>query len=172
MPAWGLIPDSPIFYYGAKALRVKHRRRSRSSYSARIRTSYGFTYKDLTLYESKLDYELNAMGGMVSQHLLKISYDIWLGARAQVGVKTGGLRASIYREHHRRGQFQEIRVGSRLSYAYAHHEGTKPRVITPNPPNKVLTFTKGSKLIRTTIVTHPGTRPNRFLSDQMRLHVR
>lgn len=172
MPAWGLIPDSPIFYYGSKAIRVRGAKRSRNSYLARIRTSYGFTYKDLTLYETKLDYELNMMGGMVSKHMLEISYNIWMGARAQVGVKTGALRGSIYREHHRRGKYQEIRVGSKLSYAYAHHEGTKPHVITPNPPNKVLTFTKGSKLIRTASVNHPGTRANRFLSDQMRIHVR
>jgi hypothetical protein len=65
-----------------------------------------------------------------------------------------------------------IKVGSRLSYAYMHHEGTKPHVITPNPPNTVLVFGKGSRVIHTKMVKHPGTKPNRYLSDQLRIHIR
>lgn len=170
MPAWGLIPDSPIFYYGSKSLKTRSSRRSRNSYVARISVEYSFS--GVVIYKPILNFELNNPMGMVGKHMHQIGAAILIGARKQVGVDSGALRRSLHMKHRGHPNGQTIEVGSSLKYAYAHHEGTKPHVITPNPPNKVLVFSKGARVIRTTTVNHPGTKPNRYLSDQLRVHVR
>lgn len=170
MPAWGLIPDSPIFYYAGKGLKTRSRRRPRASYGAEVNFTY--TFGNVVLYKPILNYELNVQGGMVGRHLQKIGAKIVAGARSQVGVRTGRLRTSIHMTHHTEASGQYIKVGSRLSYAYLHHEGTKPHIITPNPPNTTLRFSKGARIIQTTVVRHPGTKPNRYLSNQLRRFVR
>lgn len=170
MPAWGLIPDSPLFYYGGKSLKVRSSSRSRNTYVASV--NVGFTFSKLVIYKPILNFELNNPMGMVGAHMHLIGAGIMRDARRQVGVDSGALKRSIHIKHRGHPNGQTVEVGSALKYAYAHHEGTSPHVITPNPPNKVLVFSKGSRVIRTTKVNHPGTKPNRYLSDQLRVHVR
>jgi hypothetical protein len=66
-----------------------------------------------------------------------------------------------------RGQY--VKIGSPLSYALLHHEGTRPHLIRPNPPNRVLRFVSKGTLVMTGLVRHPGTRPNRYLTDSLKL---
>jgi hypothetical protein len=94
------------------------------------------------------------------------------GAKLQVGVRSGHLRKSLHIEHVDGSRGQSVKVGSNVSYALAHHEGTRPHLITPKAPNTVLRFRSGTKVINTTLVRHPGTKANKYLSDQLRLHVR
>lgn len=91
-----------------------------------------------------------------------------LGAKRKVGVKTGALQRSIHKRHLGNFTGQYLWIGSEKHYAEIHHNGSRPHLITPNPPNKVLSFTKGSRLIRTSKVMHPGTKPNPYLSSQLR----
>jgi hypothetical protein len=92
-------------------------------------------------------------------------------AKRQVGVKTGALRGSITMRHRSSPTGQYLRIGSNLNYAYLHHEGTKRHLINAkNGPN--LVFMSGSRIIRTPVVNHPGSRPNRYLRTPMNRHVR
>jgi hypothetical protein len=171
MPAWGLIPDSPVFYYAGKALRVRSRRRPRGSKIARATLS--FTFSHVVIYKPILNFELNDSRGMVGRHLYDMGGRIIVSARKQVGYKTGALRRSIDLSHQSSaGRGQSIKIGSSLPYALMHHQGTKPHLIVPNDPKGVLVFSKGSRIIRTKVVNHPGTKPNRYLTDQLRRHVR
>lgn len=116
----------------------------------------------------KLDKLLNSPRGTVGAYLFVKGVKIREAARAQVGVDTGRLKASIHVRQGRTGPGQYVEVGSPLSHALAHHEGTRPHVILPNRA-KVLRFTSGSRVIYTRKVNHPGTRPNRYLTDQLYL---
>lgn len=40
-------------------------------------------------------------------------------------------------------------------------------MIAPRNPGGKLIFAKGSKVIMTSMVRHPGTKPNKYLSNQI-----
>lgn len=132
----------------------------------------GYSFKGLVLYKPILNYELNTKSGMVGQRLYTIGDRIVASAKRQVGVKSGRLQGSIRMVHYSTGRKQHIRVGSNVPYALLHHQGTKPHVILPKPPRTTLVFSKGARIIHSSVVMHPGTRANRYLSDPMRRHVR
>ena len=115
-----------------------------------------------------IDHLLNDPYGPVGRYLFVRGRAIMAGAKSQVGVKTGRLKASIHMRQERAPFGQELRVGSPLSYALMHHEGTRPHIITPNRA-KVLRFTSGGRVIYTHAVRHPGTRPNRYLTNYLYL---
>lgn len=96
--------------------------------------------------------------------------DIMDGARIFVGRKTGALRASIHMRHFRDPRGQYITVGSNLNYAYMHHEGTKRHLILPQRA-RMLKFMSRGQMVITHRVMHPGTRPNPYLREPMRLVV-
>lgn len=116
----------------------------------------------------ELDTMLNEPRGLVGAHLAKRGAMIVAAAKRQVGVRTGALRASIHMRHSRRGIGQAIQVGSPLKYALAHHEGTRPHLIVPNRA-RVLRFSAGGRVVYTHAVRHPGTRPNKYLTDNLYL---
>jgi hypothetical protein len=115
-----------------------------------------------------MDTLLNSPAGTVGRHMAAVGYKIMIAAKQQVGVDTGRLKNSIHMRHFRSGIGQMIEVGSPLKYALLHHEGTRPHLITPNRA-QVLRFTAGSRVIYTHAVKHPGTRPNRYLTDNLYL---
>ena len=90
------------------------------------------------------------------------------GAKAQVGVKTGALRKNIRATHLGNYTGQYVTMWADKPYALAHHEGTRPHLIRPMAVDGKLIFRKGSRVIMTSLVRHPGTKPNRYLSDQIR----
>lgn len=90
------------------------------------------------------------------------------GARRQVGVKTGALRKNIRATHLGNSTGQYVTIWADKPYALAHHEGTRPHLIRPTAVDGKLIFRTGSRVIMTTMVRHPGTKPNRYLSDQIR----
>ena len=126
-----------------------------------------------------IDKILNSPTGEVGRDLKRRADRIRDAAKLQVGVKTGRLRRSIRVYGHRRSTLgQKIQIGSSVPYALMHHEGTKPHIITPNN-HRFLKFkptggsrggwnvlADGSVLARQ--VRHPGTKPNRYLSDSVK----
>lgn len=130
--------------------------------------SVGFSYKftNVRLYRPVLDLYLNSPGGEVGKYLKKKGRLIVAMAKRQVGVETGRLKESINMVHERASRGQHLRIGSSLPYALMHHEGTKPHIITPQEAG-ILRFSSGGRIIYTHKVDHPGTRPNRYLSDQL-----
>lgn len=164
----GLMRDSPLLHYAQKGARYATKHGGGSGLT-KIGTS--FTFQGLVIYKPILNFELKHPQGMVGAHLHKIGMRIQHGARAQVGVKSGRLKRSIHMTHRRDPMGQAISVGSNVNYAYMHHEGTKPHLIVPKKA-EVLSFGRGARIVHTKVVRHPGTKPNRYLSDQLRLHVR
>lgn len=171
MPAYGLIKDSPIIYYGRRASRA-FRKIGRSGSS---RVNYGgsligqtlnYTLTSVNIYDSVLLPYLNTQAGPLWRELDRRAERAKRGAQNRVGFKTGKLKASIYKRHLGNVTGQYITIGSKVSYALAHHEGTRPHTIKAKNDG-VLVFSKGSRVIRTPEVNHPGTRPNRFLSSQL-----
>jgi hypothetical protein len=123
----------------------------------------------VVFYKPVLDEVLKSPNGMVGRYLAERGRRIVIAARMQAGVKTGKLKASIHMRHEVGGTSgQYVKVGSSLHYALLHHEGTKPHIIVPNRAS-VLRFSSGGRVIYTHAVRHPGTRPNRYLTDNLYL---
>lgn len=127
-----------------------------------------FQFQGLILYNPVLDHVLNDPTGDVGRYLNKLGRVIVVAAKHQVGVKTRALQISIHMNHFRRGAGQYIWIGSNNHIALAHHEGTRPHVILPSK-HKLLRFSSGGRVIYTRKVNHPGTKPNRYLSDNLTL---
>ena len=118
--------------------------------------------------EKALDTMLYSPRGAVGKYLREKGRRVTAAARGQVGVKSGALRASIHMRHRRDPRGQHIKIGSPLSYALAHHEGTKPHLITPNKRKALRFYSKGF-MVFAHMVRHPGTKPNRYLTDNLGL---
>lgn len=162
MPAYGLINDSPIITAFQKASRSPSRGSSRSYLY--------FKVVNVKIYRANLNKFLLTNTG---------ERDLWkymelrgakavLGAKSKVGVKTGALRDSIHMRHTSTSRGQQLWIGSEKSYAYLHHQGTKPHMIVPKKPGGVLKFSGKGGVVITTSVMHPGTRANPYLSSQLR----
>lgn len=117
------------------------------------------------LYPHKIEQLLGAPGHPVYNHFEKITNRVVALAKAQVGVQTGALQSSISGRV-TPGRSVTSRVVASDSKAIMHHEGTRPHLIKPK--GQTLKFSKGGKVIHTKIVRHPGTKPNRFLTDSLR----
>lgn len=163
MPAYGLINDSPLIFAGQKLAKGARGRPSISS-----REPFSYKFKDLIIFDAKLRIELQTPAGGLWRWMETRGNKAVLGAKRSVGVRTGSLRDSIHKRHLSNFTGQYLWIGSNKSYALAHHEGTRPHTITPNPPNTLLKFRSGTRVIHTPIVNHPGTKPNRYLSSQLR----
>lgn len=123
---------------------------------------------NVTIYKTELDFLLNNPSGDVGRHLAKKGRLITTAAKAQVGVRTGALRSSIHMRHLRDSRGQFIKIGSNLNYALLHHEGSRPHVITANRA-RVLRFVSKGRVVFAHAVMHPGTKANRYLTDNLRL---
>jgi hypothetical protein len=117
-----------------------------------------------------MDYMLNNPGGMVGRYIFMKGVQIMMAAKRQVGVSTGRLMQSIHVRHLRDSRGQFVRVGSDVSYAAIHHEGARPHIIVANRA-QALRFSSGGRIVYTRKVNHPGTRPNRYLSDNLYIAV-
>ena len=122
----------------------------------------------ITFRKTTLDFYLNDPFGPVGRYMFVRGRAIMAAAKAQAGVQTGRLKNSIHMRQSRAPFGQTMTIGSPLSYAYAHHEGTKPHIITPDRA-QALRFTSGSRIVYSRLVRHPGTKPNKFLADNLYL---
>lgn len=122
----------------------------------------------VTFYEPAIRTLLKSPEGAVGRYLRRKGKLIEAAAKRQVGVRTGALRSSIHMRHGRDVRGQYVMVGSKLPYAKMHHEGTQPHMIFPNKAS-ILRFTKRGQVIYAHAVAHPGTRANKYLTDNLRL---
>ena len=114
------------------------------------------------------DFFFNNPAGNVGRWLRLRGRRILAGAKRQVGVRTGALRASLHMRHYRDPRGQYLKIGSALEYALLHHNGTRPHLIVPKK-RQVLRFYSRGQIVMTLMVRHPGTRPNRYLTDNLKL---
>jgi len=122
----------------------------------------------VVIRRAELDFMLNNPSGDVGRYLAKKGRIVQAAARAQVGVRTGALRASIHMRHLRDSRGQFIKVGSSLNYALLHHEGSKPHIIVPDRAT-ILKFATRGRVVYAHAVRHPGTKANRYLTDNLKL---
>jgi hypothetical protein len=171
--AYGLgafIPDSIRIagYYGKKIAR-----KGRGPRSGKNEVRFTFAVSKVIIYTPQLLRELNTPSGGLWKALEKRGDYAVKKAKAQVGVKTGKLRSSIHKRHTGNATGQYLWIGSKLNYAYMHHEGTKPHIIMPKLPYRPLRFSsKGRLVITPGPVFHPGTKRNPYLSNQLRHFIR
>ena len=129
-----------------------------------------YAFRDVKFYEPVFEEFLYGPNGAVGKWLKHQALKVEIGAKAKVGVRTGKLRDSIKVHHHERTpNGQSIMIGSTVNYAYVHHEGSKPVIILPNGGHKVLRFRMGARIIYANRVIHPGTKPNRYLKNSLKL---
>lgn len=104
--------------------------------------------------------------GMVGQWMDKKGYRLVRYAKAQAGVDTGDLRRSI--SHRTTGRAYGIltTVSATDRKAMMHHEGTRAHRIEARRA-KVLRFSMGGRTVYAKQVWHPGTKPNRYLTDNL-----
>ena len=121
-----------------------------------------------SLPPAELDFFLNDPQGEVGQSLRRIAIRIVVAAKVQVGKDTGELAKSIEFVHERIGLFQQVRIGSDNEIALIHHEGTRPHAIVARNA-QALRFSSNGRIVYARFVNHPGTKPNNYLSDNLRL---
>lgn len=126
-------------------------------------------------------FVLRGPQGPVVRSLFKEAEYVKKDAKRRVGVGTvppagprrtrrpGTLRDSIVKRIANRGGEISVEVGSDDEIALWHHEGTRPHQITPRrAPRLVFYWAKVGSVVSFPRVSHPGTQPNRFLTDAVR----
>jgi hypothetical protein len=119
------------------------------------------------------DRTFRSRDGIVGRDLSRRATRVQLAAKAQTGVDTGMNKRDITKNWiNGRGDDLAIKVGAARHYSLMHHEGTRPHVIRPKNA-KVLRFVnKRGDVVFARSVNHPGTRPNRYLADNLHLALR
>lgn len=119
-------------------------------------------------------------GGDVVRFMVQQGELVKLEAQRLVGVyqpppagptrarRPGTLRDSIVKRFHTTGDGVVVEVGSEDPIALIHHEGTEPHTITArNAPMLVFWSERAGAVISVRQVQHPGTQPNRFLTEAL-----
>lgn len=127
------------------------------------------TYKVIFIpNKAGIDWTLKNPNGTVGRYMRAGANKVQAAARAQAGMSTGALRASIGVTQERAAYGQILTIGSSLSHALPHHEGTAPHRITGRNGG-MLRFAQSGRIVYHRSVMHPGTRPNRYLADNLML---
>lgn len=105
--------------------------------------------------------------GLVGRDLSNRATRVQLAAKAQVGVRTGLLKRDITKNWV--DNTLTIRIGSARPYALMHHEGTRRHVIRARNAKALRFVGRNGEIIFAKAVNHPGTKPNRYLTDNLRL---
>jgi hypothetical protein len=143
------------------------------------RTGPGF---GVTIDPRKLADHVRSASGPVFRQLFEDAEDVKREAQRLVGVHTpdpwgrprdrapGTLRDSIVKRVVNEGGRPVVQVGSEDPIAELHHEGTPPHAIAARTAPMLVFWTAGNtRVVRTPRVNHPGTRPNRYLTDALRV---
>jgi hypothetical protein len=108
--------------------------------------------------------------GEVGREIDRRSTRVLQGARGQVGIRTGQLRNNLHKEWFTRpnGDVGQ-RIGSNVPYAHLHHDGTRPHTITARRARLLRYVNRQGQVTFARSVQHPGTKPNRYLTDNLPL---
>lgn len=140
------------------------------------------TFTGTVIDGQKLAEVLRGSNGPVLRELIEAAEAVKREAVRRVGVyqppdaysaahrrrRPGTLRDSIVKRVTHGPNGVVVQVGSEDSIAYLHHEGTLPHVIRARlRPMLVFYWPKVGRVVAFKQVNHPGTEPNRFLTDAM-----
>lgn len=137
----------------------------------------------LVIDSQKMAELLRGTGGPVVRRLIEDGEAVKQESQRLVGVyrlppagpkrarRPGTLRDSIVKRLVPGGPSGvSIEVGSADPIALIHHEGTEAHVIAARTaPRLVFYWAKAGGVVAFPLVHHPGTRPNRFLVDALRV---
>lgn len=112
------------------------------------------------------DELLHSKVGVVGTHMKNKADLLVLMAKRQVGKKSGDLERSIRYEITIEGGQLVATVKSDNRIALLHHEGSPPHIIVPVKA-KTLRFYSRGRIVYAKLVHHPGTRPNRYFTDNL-----
>lgn len=129
---------------------------------------FTFTLSSLNVTQQDILKIVNDPQGPVVLRLKRVGKTIVAAAKAQVGVDSGELQRSIHYNLQRYGGLPEVWIGSYNSIAYLHHEGTRPHAISARNA-QFLRYSSRGRIVYARTVWHPGTKPNRFLTDNIYL---
>lgn len=113
-----------------------------------------------------MSYVLRHPDGPTGRYIKDRSALLAVLAKFQVGIKTGALYKSI--------TFTVVSGGSGLvgtvsaldKKAIMHHNGTRPHLIFPVNKQTLRFYSRG-RIVYAKVVKHPGTKPNKFLTDNL-----
>lgn len=123
------------------------------------------------LNKAGYDEVVRSPGGIFGQHLLKLGKRVERLAKIQVGKKTHELKKSINTSMRLKGRNLVVAIGSNNKIALLHHKGARPHIIVPKKARTLRFYSRG-RIVYTTLVRHPGTKPNRYLTDNLEKVVR
>lgn len=135
----------------------------------------------LVMDPRKLAELLRGTNGPVVRRLVEDAELVKLEAQRRVGVykpppagptrqrRPGTLRDSIVKRVVTTSSGDvAVEVGSSDEVALIHHEGTEPHVIAARlAPKLVFYWAAAGGVVAFTRVNHPGTKPNRYLTDSL-----
>lgn len=82
--------------------------------------------------------------------------------------RPGTLRDSIVKRITSRDGLPVVQIGSEDPIALIHHEGTAPHIIVPRRGTRLVFWSDtANRLVFAKQVNHPGSRPNRYLTDSL-----
>ena len=120
------------------------------------------------LTENKLKKYFGRPDGQLAFRMERAGQRVAAAARIQVGKVTGGLAASIHHQMRRAHGLPEVIVGSDNRISLIHHEGTRPHAIKARNA-EFLRFSSNGRIVYDRAILHPGTKPNRYLTDNIYL---
>lgn len=125
-------------------------------------------------YNAEFNYAFNdPTGNPVGRYLRRKAIFMTTGAKIQAGYKTGALKKSISSNQTRQFYGQKLVIKATAPHALMHHEGTSPHIIIAGKDSKNFRFVaKGGNVVYTHVIKHKGTKPNRYLSDQLSKYIR
>jgi hypothetical protein len=109
--------------------------------------------------------------GPVVRRMLLDGDKVKIEAKRLAGHKTGNLANHIVKRVVEEGGKPVVLVGVEgVKYALFHHEGTQPHIIRARrAPRLVFYWPKAGRVVAFPQVNHPGTKPNRFLTNALRV---
>lgn len=112
------------------------------------------------------NYEFASPPGMVGRDLGKRGRALTAMAKTQVGKKTTRLMQSIGWQYSTGPRGLQVTVGSDNRIALLHHTGSRAHpIVARRAP--VLRFVQNGRVRYAKRVFHPGTKPNRYLTDNL-----
>jgi hypothetical protein len=103
----------------------------------------------------------------VLAQMLVVGEQVKVVAQRKVGKDTLNLHNRIVKRFFVSGRNVVVRVGSvDVPYAIHHHEGTEAHVIVPRRA-RALRFVVAGRTVFAKRVMHPGTKPNRYLTEAL-----
>ena len=125
-------------------------------------------------YNPEFNYAFkDPAGNPIGRYLRRKGVFMTTGAKIQAGYKTGALKKSISMSQSRTSYGQKLVIKATAPHALMHHEGTSPHIIIAGKDSKNFRFVaKGGNVVYTHVIKHKGTKPNRYLSDQLSKFIR